>query len=195
MNQPLPQSFRTEQAAQSSDARMLRTREALYAALLILLERKPFDQISIRDITAQATVGYATFFRHYATKEDLLNDLAANEISELLRLTLPVLYATNTSTSCLALCAYVDERRKLWTALLTGGAAGILREVFIQQAMRIPMEREQETWLPGDLEITYSVGATLEVLAWWLRKHDEVSVERVAEILDRLVIAPIVDKG
>lgn len=188
-------SFRTEQAALSSDARMLRTREALYAALLVLLERKPFDQISIRDITAQAAVGYATFFRHYATKDDLLNDLAENEIADLLRLTLPVLYATDTGTSCLALCSYVDERRKLWTALLTGGAAGILRDVFIQQAMLIPMQREQESWLPEDLEISYSVGATLEVLAWWLRKHEQVSVERVAEILDRLVIAPIVAKG
>ena len=59
------------------DARAVRTREALRRALLDLLEDKSLEQITIRDITAAAGIGYTTFFRHHPTTESLLDDLAA----------------------------------------------------------------------------------------------------------------------
>src|SRR5436305_623348 len=109
----------------SLDARMVRTRAALRDALLVLLEQKPFEQITIREIAAQSGTGYATFFRHYETKGELLNDIAAAEIGGLLALALPVLFVeTDSRAAARTLCAYVDERRTLWSALLTGGAAG-----------------------------------------------------------------------
>jgi AcrR family transcriptional regulator len=46
----------------------MRTRDALQRALLRLLEVKPLDQITIRDICAVSKVGYTTFFRHHPTK-------------------------------------------------------------------------------------------------------------------------------
>ena len=55
------------------DARQVRSRHALHQALLALLEEKPFDQITVREISARAGTGYATFFRHYPTKEALLS--------------------------------------------------------------------------------------------------------------------------
>src|SRR5947208_1887220 len=89
------------------DARMQRTRSALCAALLVLLEEKPFEQITVREITRKAVVGYATFFRRYPDKEALLNDLAADEIAELISLTVPILFATDSRAASQALCAYV----------------------------------------------------------------------------------------
>jgi AcrR family transcriptional regulator len=170
------------------DARMVRTRAALRDALLLLLEEKPLDQITIRDITAQSKTGYATFFRHHETKAALLDDLVADQIRDLMQLTLPVLWETDTRAAARALCVYVDERRKLWSALLTGGAAGSMREEFIRQAR--PRPSNPDSWLPNDLRVIYGVSATVEILAWWLQQRQDFSVDRVAEILDRLVIAP-----
>ena len=61
---------------------MVRTRAALCDALLGLIEERPFDQVTVREITRTADVGYATFFRHYPDKEALLNDLAAGELGD-----------------------------------------------------------------------------------------------------------------
>src|ERR1700743_1796630 len=83
-----------------TDARMLRTRKALRSALLALLERKQLDQISVRDIVAEARIGYATFFRHHASKEDLLNEIAADQVGRLMALAFPLLSATDTRASC-----------------------------------------------------------------------------------------------
>jgi AcrR family transcriptional regulator len=175
------------------DARVVRTRETLRRALFALLEQKPFDQITIREITARAGTGYATFFRHYSEPRALLNDLVSDEISDLLALALPVLRSTDTRGASTTLCRYVDQHRQLWAGLLAGSSAGTMREEFIRQAKLVPRIGRKTTsrWLPYDLRIVFGVSAMFEVLAWWLQRRTEFKVEQVAEILDRLIVAPM----
>lgn len=175
------------------DARIARSRASLRSALLALLETAPFDQITIRQISARAGIGYATYFRHYPDKWALLNDLAADVISELLRRTLPIIFADDTRAACLALCHFVVERRALWTALLTGGAAGVMHQELLRQArLAVPEGAEAQGWLPTDLSVAVGTAGMIEVVTWWLREHDDMPPEQVAEILDRLVISPAV---
>jgi AcrR family transcriptional regulator len=175
------------------DARQIRSRKALEGALLALLEEKPFDQITIREISARAGTGYATFFRHYPTKEALLSDVASEEIAGLIAMTVPILNDANSYASTRALCDYVGRHRKLWSALLTGGAAGILREEFIRQARQLATRLENHrNWLPADLGVVYGTGATIDLLAWWLAQEEEFAPEQIAGILNRLIIAPLV---
>lgn len=175
---------------------MVRTRAALRRALLKLLERKHFDQITVRDIAGEAHVGYATFFRHHESKAELLEEVAEEQIRNLMELALPLLVAADTRGSCLALCRYVNEHRAIWSALLTGGAAGAMREEFIRQAMLSGSAQVQRSsWLPVELGAIYGVSATVEILAWWLRQPQDFAVERIAEIIDRLVVTPAVGRN
>lgn len=175
------------------DARIVRTRAALRAALLALLEEKPFDDITIRDLSARAGIGYATFFRHYSSKAALLDDVVADEIRELLDLSIPDVRATDTRAAAMAMCRHVDERRALWSVLLTGGAAGRMREEFIRQAAaNVPDVVSNNSWLPDDLKVLFGVAGAVEILAWWLYRGRECTIERAAEIVDRLVVAPMV---
>lgn len=168
-----------------------RTQTALRGALLALLEEKPFEQVTVRDITARANVGYATFFRRYPDKETLLHDVAAREISQLLAMTLPILFTVDSRASTQALCAYLWEHRKLWSALLTGGAAATLKQEFVRLAQeQAALSQSHHSWLPGDLGVVFSVSATVEMLAWWLSQAEPPSVAEMAEILDRLVVTP-----
>jgi AcrR family transcriptional regulator len=179
-----------------TDARMVRTRTALRRALLRLLELKHFDQITVRDIAAEAKIGYATFFRHHESKSQLLEDVAEEQIGNLMALALPLLVAADTRGSCVALCRYVDEHRAIWSALLTGGAAGAMREEFLRQAMQLgSVQVQRSSWLPVELGAIYGVGATVEILAWWLRQPRDFTVERIAEIIDRLVVTPAVGRN
>lgn len=179
-----------------TDARQVRSRNALNAALLALLEEKPFDQLTIREITARAGTGYATFFRHYPAKEELLNDVASEEIAALLAMTIPILHEANSYASTLALCTYVSNHSGLWSALLTGGAASIVRDEFVRQARGLTDEvTARQVWLPADLGVVHGTGSTIDILAWWLAQGREYSAEQVATILHRLVIAPLVGDG
>jgi AcrR family transcriptional regulator len=176
------------------DARIVRSREALRVALLDLIERRPFEAITIREITDHASVGYATFYRHYPTKGALLDDIAADQIRALVSLALPVLASHNSREACLAKFRYVEQHRSLWHALLTGGAASTVREEIIQISREVAADyAPTDHWLPVDLSFRFVASALVEVLTWWLERDGAVSVEVGAELLDRLVIAPVVN--
>jgi AcrR family transcriptional regulator len=178
-------------AASSSlrDARAVKSSQALQAALLALIERKPLEQITIREIAAEAGVHYATFFRHHQTKEALLDRVAAEQIDCLVELTLPVLDRADSHAAVIALCVYVNDHRILWTALLTGGAAGTMREALLRIARDVAVERAPDDgWLPVELAVNCSVSLIFETLAWWLAQEPgAVSIETVAGTLHRLL--------
>jgi AcrR family transcriptional regulator len=176
------------------DARAVRTREALRQALLRLLDLKPFEQITIREICEMADVGYTTFFRHHPTKESVLNDVAAEQIGRLVGLALPVADASDTRSASIALCTYVDEHRKLWSTLLTGGAAGAMRDEFLRLSRQIAATRARPgAWPPPDIAIILVVSSTIELLSWWLRNSKPLTIQQVAEIHERVIIAPAVN--
>ena len=54
------------------DRRVRRTYKLLGDALISLILEKGYEDITIKDITERADVAYVTFFRHYKTIDDLL---------------------------------------------------------------------------------------------------------------------------
>jgi len=49
-----------------------RTRSWIFEALMLLLDEKPYDKISISDITNKAGIARQTFYRNYDGKDDIL---------------------------------------------------------------------------------------------------------------------------
>ena len=176
-------------ASSQRDARAARSSDALRAALLALIERKPLDQITVREIAAEAGVHYATFFRHHATKEALLDSVAAQQIDHLVALTVPVLDQVSGRSAVAALFAYVEDHRTLWTALLTGGAAGAMRDELLRISRALATERAPaDGWLPIDLAVNTSVSMIFETLAWWLAQPPGATpIDEVARVLHRLL--------
>ncbi|HMK87147.1 MAG TPA: TetR/AcrR family transcriptional regulator [Steroidobacteraceae bacterium] len=162
--------------------------------MLDLLETTPFDQITLRDLAATAGIGYTTFFRHHPTKEALLQEIAADQIRRLVSLVLPMLEMSDTRPASIALCRYVDDHRRLWSTLLTGGAAGVLREEFLKVSTEVASGWPRTGALqPSEIVIILVVSSTIELLAWWLRQKKPLSVERIAEIHERLIISPAIN--
>lgn len=181
-------------SSMSRDARALRSGQALREALLSLLERKPFDQITVRDICAQAGVHYATFFRHHPTKEALLDDIAKDQIRQLNVLTLAIRDAENYEAGFRALCAYVDEHRALWSTLLNGGAGAAMREEWLRQSRIVAAgEAPVTSWLPVELGTICAASLIAETMAWWLAQPEgRYGVDDVARILHRLLVASLI---
>lgn len=171
------------------DARKIKSRGALYVAFLNLLEQKSLEQISIREIAAAAGVGHATFYRHYPSKEALLDDLAADEIRRMVDLSLPALKAADNLAACLAQCKYIDEHRTLWTTLLTGGAAATVKEELLRISQEVAAEVAPQSngQLPIELSVIITVTAMIETLAWWLRQDKPLPAAKIAEYLDQII--------
>jgi AcrR family transcriptional regulator len=68
----------------NKDPRVLRSRQMLMEALLRLLNRKEFDDISIQEIADEATLNRATFYLHYPDKNALLQAMTATRFRDLI---------------------------------------------------------------------------------------------------------------
>src|SRR5580698_11486107 len=70
--------------AETTDPRVLRSRQMLMEALLRLLLRKEFDDISIQEIADEAGLNRATFYLHYTDKNALLQAMTAARFRDLI---------------------------------------------------------------------------------------------------------------
>src|ERR1700756_720334 len=77
-------AFQSGSVAESTDPRVLRSRQMLMEALLRLLNRKEFDDISIQEIADEATLNRATFYLHYPDKYALLQAMTAARFRDLI---------------------------------------------------------------------------------------------------------------
>ena len=69
--------------AEATDPRILRSRRMLMEALVNLLNKKEFEDISIQEIVDEATLNRATFYLHYADKNALLQAMTATRFRDL----------------------------------------------------------------------------------------------------------------
>jgi AcrR family transcriptional regulator len=173
-----------------ADLRVRRSRDGLRTALLQLLESRAFEDITVREIVDLAGIGYTTFFRHFASKEGLLEAVIMVEIENLTNRSLPIYEAADAHGACLALCAYVDEHRQLWSALLIGGAASKVREEMLKQSRAATAAGVSEQSVPSELGIALAVAVILELLSWWLRQPAPWPASRIAQILHDRAIVP-----
>src|SRR5436305_2003397 len=104
------------------DRRCKRTQHLLARALIVLTLEKGYEAVTIRDITERADVGYATFFRHYHDKDELLKDVldvVLTEIIDLLGSTQP---AADPITIGVLLFRYVQQQSEVVRVLLMSHA-------------------------------------------------------------------------
>lgn len=183
---------RTTTPSKPNDARVQRSVDALRSAILELLESKPLDQILIREITDTAGLSYPTFFRRFASKDELVEDIAAEEVRKLLTVGYTAALEKGLYPgSGEPLCLYVHQHRKLWRRLLTGGAAPAMRGEFMRVAAeRAASHPRVNPWFPTELAVPFVAGGVFEILAWWMRQPDDYPVENVIKLFDALIVEP-----
>ena len=179
--------------ATAKDALVLQTLESLRMAFLALLKKKDLNQISIRDIANEAGVGYTTVYRHFTNKEELLDYIAAEEVKTLIDLSLPLVNAADMRSAGLSLCREVAKRETIWRSLLTGGAANVLRQEFVNQALEIAANWETpHDWIPTEIGVTLAASSTIELLGCWLKQAKPISADKIAVIFEHVIITPII---
>jgi AcrR family transcriptional regulator len=176
-----------------SDARIVRTREALREAMTGLAEELPLDAITVRAIAARAGVGYATFFRHYPDKDALLADVADKLIREFLQRVAPLLQERDRTAAARTMCDFVLEHLPIYKALLAGGSGETVRAEMLRQTMAtMTATRQRKPDGPlDDLLLFHLVSAILNLLSWWLRNLDTVDAAAMAQVIERAVLTPV----
>jgi AcrR family transcriptional regulator len=182
------------------DRRVRRTKKSLEAALIALALEKEYDEITIQEITDRADIGYRTFFRHYADKDDLLKVVLKSTMMELRELMTPPplesfidpnFKASDLPNSAI-LFRHAQENSNLYRVLLFSDRTLIQPiKAFAIQEFMANYSQLLETEIPFDIIANHMVSAMIALLRWWLDNDMSVTPEIMGEYSFRLIIKPI----
>ena len=179
------------------DRRIQRTRALLRTALMQLIvdDDKPYDAITIQDITDQANVARTTFYLHFTDKDDLLFSTMRDIYEELFLQDAAIGYQSIedlrgvTPDNCEATdFEHVEQYADFYRIMLgERGSAAFLSRVRDYLAVSIS-ETMIKNLLPPDKEpivpievIAYAIaGAHIGVIKWWLDADMPVSAKHIS---------------
>lgn len=156
------------------DRRIMRTRTALRAALIALLRRRSYDEITVQEIIDEANVGRSTFYAHCSGKDELLRlslrmlhaELAdAQQAEGLRRAGAGLLFS-------LSVLEHIREHRDLYPALAHGHGRELLMKELrraVSDLVRAEISGAAEAMgIPLAVSVAYVAGAFMAVLEWWI---------------------------
>jgi AcrR family transcriptional regulator len=178
------------------DRRVKRTHKFLQQALIDLTLEQGYDNITIREITERADVGYATFFRHYADKEALLGDVLHAMKDDFRALLEPFSMVTAPERTGELIFNYVRKNCDLCRVLLhttdTLTLLAPVQEIGLEEAVPLLRASEQGD-IPADLAVDHLMSALVMLIRWWLDHDMPYPPDRMGRIAAQLIIRPVID--
>jgi AcrR family transcriptional regulator len=176
---------------EKKDRRVQRTEEALTHAMIDLALEKGYADITIRDLTERAGIGYATFFRHFPDKEALLRSVLEVFVGELMALFQG--RAAAGPGSGVVVFRYIQAHHVLCRVLLNSpGSAALVQqiEMTIEAHTLAQNTPRPGSPVPPEVAAHHLVTASIGLIKWWLDHDMPYPPERMGAIYEALVIAP-----
>ncbi|HTN63590.1 MAG TPA: TetR/AcrR family transcriptional regulator, partial [Devosia sp.] len=165
--------------------RVVKTRNALYDALVALILRQDYESITVQTILAEADVGRSTFYAHFTSKDDLLAS-SLDRLGDLLR------QATASDADgqswSLVLFSHVAEYKDVYFALAGAEASNVLQGAIrsvVTDFVRATVPPAEG--IPAELACSHVAGTFMTVIAWWLDRKRTLQPAEVDRLFLRLL--------
>jgi AcrR family transcriptional regulator len=173
------------------DRRVLRTRRLLKKALLDLISERPFEEITIRDITDHADIGYATFFRHYDGKDELMLELFSEMLKELESIQ-PRHSERYFEEEGYRLFKHVQENLSMYRGILDSRVFARKFRTHMSEIVQMHIHNHisqvMNKAIPTEIAANHMVSSLLGLIDWWLSNEMPYTIERMAMVYDLLII-------
>ena len=179
---------------EKTDRRFKRTNRLLQAALVELTLEKGYEAVSIRDLTERADVGYATFFRHYRDKDDLLEEVLHGMKDEMNTLLKPGWLISNPEQGCTMLFQFVQGNYERVKVLLNSTNTMTLLRPVQELALQEVMEQLPPGFsemIPADVSAGFLISSLIMMIRWWVENERPYTPERMGVYTAGLVIRPL----
>lgn len=177
------------------DPRVIRTREMLREALMILIEKRGYNALTVQDITKQAGLNRATFYLHYRDKQDLLMHIIDEVLNALTRMPHQIkgtIQPSDLTDLFIQMFDHVAYHHVFYRIMLEETSVAPYVQ-HIQEHIQLIAE----SWLkqnprplltPPDLFVNFIGHAFLGVVKWWVRHDLPYTSEYMALQFIRLAI-------
>jgi AcrR family transcriptional regulator len=175
----------------NEDRRVVRTRKLLKQALIDLIDEKPYEGITIRDITDRADIGYANFFRHYDGRDELMLEIFSEIVAELE--SLPVKHGESYfEQEGYLLFEQISKNHSLYSSILNSQTFTRKLGEQIKNVIQIHLDDHAQQIaspaIPIEIAAQHMVSSLLGLIDWWLANDSPYTIERMAMIYERLIV-------
>lgn len=191
--------------AKKIDRRVLKTRKALFDAFDRLVRVKDYDKITISELAREADIDRKTFYLHYASIDELIDDKVVlivgeilDEVEEDMRRRCddadgspadgiePDLRVFFDGVNK-AMREYLPMKEHIFSAMPAGILADRLGRPLAQEIKRRGLARLHVEEDMLEICISSLVGGVLGAYSAWLEHGMEVSDERVSDVASRML--------
>ena len=173
------------------DNRVRYTKMILKQSLLICLQDKNIDKITIKELCKIANVNRGTFYLHYTTPNDLLLEIEEDFIDENMEYFTPY-FRNGHETSYLAgLFTSILKNKELCRIIMgKNGNPKFLEKIqsLIRDNVVDGWQKEFPTYNRDDLDYVfdYVFSGSMRLILNWLEDENSISTDKLANRLDRL---------
>ena len=183
----------TPKNTRKDDRRILRTRSALRSAFRALIKEKPYEEITIEELTERANVGRTTFYLHYRDKESLLLEdfekVMFAQAEQISPQPLVKAFSRDGDNIVGAVLALVHENADLFQAITSEQSNKVFRrfhEIHTQAVARLiqfsPAVRQHiNDDFPLDFILNYYSGALWSCIVWWIEQDFQPDIKQVTD--------------
>ena len=182
-----------QSATETSDPRIVRSRRMLMEALVRLLIKKEFEDISVQEIADEATLNRATFYLHYPDKNALLQAMRGVRFRDLIEHRGVTFSDGNGALRAIALgvCDYLAE-----TTSCPGQLARMPLEGSIIPVVEAMLKEgiSRHALAPGAdaaLLATTAAWAVFGAARRWFQTPDRIPAEEMAAKIEAMVMPVI----
>jgi len=176
------------------DRRIQRTRNRRGNALIALIEEKPIDEVTVREVLDHAGVGRSTFYVHYRDKDDLF----LSQLEQGLEMWTTTLSRQQENSNRVApvaeFFAHVASAKRLYRALVNSGRIEAFFELaqgYFARGIEQRIKQSTELRNPHQDELTACsnafAGGLLSLLRWWIDRGAKESPRAMDELFHRMV--------
>lgn len=182
------------------DRRILKTKRAIYEALVELMQKKKLNSITVTELAAAANINRKTFYTYYSTVNDVLDEV----INELISSLKDLMYTMSEDYNMLSpqtlfaflntIMSDVDIVRALFTSdngnMLFNKLQKALQETLLKELidndikMNIPHEQYP-------LISSFVAGGMIYVYYEWITNPNGTSLDEMARTLTTLIISGV----
>lgn len=179
------------------DRRIDKSKNALKEALIYLMDEKEFKSITITEIVQLANLNRGTFYKHYPTQEELLNELIEDILKDLIDSyrepykTMKNFEISQMSSSSVKIFDHVERYSRFYTIIINSNVlpgfqnriCQVLKEL-VQNDLAIAMP---DAKIDRSLLSSYNAYALFGLIIEWVNGGYKFTPHQMAEQLLRII--------
>lgn len=184
-----------------NDLRVFKTKRAIKETFKILILEKNYEDITVKELTDRAEINKKTFYRYYASLDDLLLE-TQNEISkEYIESIKDYKISDDFDKMNREFYLFSEKKGEFYEKITSDINYNYIRQKMINNVMNTTFSNSEKLNNLADYEkdilLSYMQAATLAIYKYWIKNKKRIPLEEIINLSYKLIyngISSLFDK-